>query len=94
MRYEVKGLVPVRPTKKPLRAKHLKQGEIGVITEVGDNFGHHVLMVNEKDASRWLVCLNDATISNDLWGLVCRRLKPSEKVTLLVKEESDSCPSK
>jgi len=89
MLYKVKGLVLKRPTEKQLLAKHLKQGELAVITEAGGDFGHHVLMVLEQGDSRWLVCLEDATIRNDLWGLLCRRLKPLEKVTLLVKKEEE-----
>ena len=78
---QVKGLVPNRPTKKPLQVQDLKQGQLAVIIEAGDYFGFHVLMVSDSESS-WIVCLNDATIKSGMRDCFCRLMKSGDKITL------------
>lgn len=91
MLYEVKGLIPSKPTKVPLRVKDLKHGDLAVVIEEGEDFGQHILTVHAGDGSRdWFVCLNDATIpcSSTLRNRICCLVKPPNEVKLVFTQET------
>ena len=85
MLYEVEGVVPEKPIENLLRIKELKHGELAVITEAGDCFGLHILMVNDHEGMIGPLCLDDATVRYLLCNHVCSRIETPDKVTLIVK---------
>lgn len=93
MTYKIKGPIPTRPVRQPLRLRHLNTGELAVVTEDCEHFGKFVLCVTAEDDIRTrLVCLSEATIPcpADFSERLCRLLKPAEKVTLTAIKETQT----
>ncbi len=86
MLYEVTSSWPAGPKEQPLRVRDLKRGELAVIIEDSDYYGHHVIMATDDEGTDIALCLEEAKGRCELFNLICYRLRPSEHVTLTVKD--------